>query len=194
MECICRKTVSQQSAGEKKPWDTPSLARYGNGLSPIAVNLHMLPQNPWGTNNLMLIKSNSGQTFPHFTSSNEKTKQAPGRKLIVWAIWISKINRLEFRGASGSYGVAAQLFPQLSNRSSSHNRAALHHKPASAASTIKRFESLKGERDAWEKLMEFLTNSVEVMRTLANSSPGINFFTDILWLLVCSTFTVTKCL
>lgn len=106
----------------------------------------MLPQNLWGTNNLMLIKSNRGQTFPRFNSSNEKTKQAPGRKSIVWAIWISKINRSEFRAASGSYCMAAQLFLQLSNRSSSHNRPALRHKPASAASTIKRFESLKLRR------------------------------------------------
>lgn len=50
------------------------------------------------------------------------------------------------RAAPGGCLAAPQLFLQLGHRSSSHNRLAVHHKPASAASAIKRFESVKLRR------------------------------------------------
>lgn len=135
--------------GKKKPWYTPSLVGYGNGLSHTGANLHMLPQSLWATNDFMSIKSKSRQKFSIFTEfnfSNERTKQERGGISIVWAIWISEINRSALRAASGSCRTAALLFLRLSNRSTSHNRPARHHKPASAASNNKRFESLKVRR------------------------------------------------
>lgn len=137
----------------------PSLASYGNGLSHMGVNLHMQPQNLSGTNDLILIKSNSGQTFLRFNSSNEKTKRAPGRKLIVWAIWISKINRSKRSCASGSYRMALQLLPLLSNRSSSHNSQCCVTSLPLLPVPLKDLHLWNwGERDGWEKLMEVLAN------------------------------------
>lgn len=64
-----------------------------------------------------------------------------------------------------------------SNRSSSHNRPAMHHTRRSAASSIKRFESLKLRRKrCLVRYNGIFTSSVELMGTPAPSSSLDQFF------------------
>lgn len=78
---------------------------------------------------------------------------------------------------------------EASNKSSSHNRLAMRHTHSFAASSIKRFESVKLRRKrCLVKVNGIFTSSVDLMRTPVSSSRLDQFLADTLWLLVYLTF------
>lgn len=147
----------------------PPLASYGNGLSHTGVNTHMPPPNLWGTNDLTLIKSDTRQKFLRFCSPTRKTKRAAGRKYGFWAIWISKIN-----------GSGVQICVWRLLAATGHHHTTAWHCVTGLPPLPAPLKDLNqwnwGERDAWEKLMEFFTSSVGLMRTPAPSSNRNQFF------------------